>query len=128
MQTGQDLGVVIMVQTDAADQELLVDLPDHGAGAAGLTLGHGDGHSEAAQGPLTLHTQHGGKQEKGQEGLEEAFKQGEEGVFAYPEHVSHNAVNVLKPHPSPLFPNFPSLMKLGLWDKPHFPPPTWAPE
>lgn len=45
MQAGQDLGVVIMVQTNAADQELLVYLPDHGAGAAGLTLGHGDGHS-----------------------------------------------------------------------------------
>lgn len=45
MQAGQDLGVVIMVQTNAADQELLVYLPDHRAGAAGLTLGHGDGHS-----------------------------------------------------------------------------------
>lgn len=40
MQAGQNLGVVIPVQTDAADQELLVYLPDHGAGAAGLTLSH----------------------------------------------------------------------------------------
>lgn len=57
VQAGQDLGVVVMVQTNAADQELLVYLPDHRAGAAGLTLGHSDGHSHGAQGPLNLHTQ-----------------------------------------------------------------------
>ena len=57
MQAGQDLWVVIMVQTDAADQELLVYLPDHRAGAAGLTLGHGYRHSKGDQGPLNLHTQ-----------------------------------------------------------------------
>lgn len=61
MQAGQDLGVVIMVQTNAADQELLVYLPDHRAGAAGLTLSHSDGHSKGAQRPLNLK-----KQEKGQ--------------------------------------------------------------
>ena len=82
MQAGQDLGVVIMVQANAADQELLVYLPDHRAGAAGLTLRHGDRHSKGARGPLNLHK----KQEKGQENLEEAFKQGEEGVFVYPQH------------------------------------------
>lgn len=56
VQAGQDLGVVIMVQTDAADQELLVYLPDHGAGAACLTLGHSDGHSKGAKEPLNLYT------------------------------------------------------------------------
>lgn len=56
MQAGQDLGVVIMVQTNAADQELFVYLPDHGAGAAGLALSHSDGHSHRTQGPLNLHT------------------------------------------------------------------------
>lgn len=81
MQAGQDLWVVIMVQTDAADQELLVYLPDHRAGAAGLTLRHGYRHSKGDQGPLNLRTQ-GEKQEKGQESLEEMLKQGEEGVFA----------------------------------------------
>ncbi len=63
VQAGQDLGVVIMVQANAADQELLVYLPDHWAGAAGLTLRHGDGHSKGAQGPLNLHTQ-GGRNRK----------------------------------------------------------------
>lgn len=51
MQTGQDLGVVIMVQTNAADQKLLVYLPDHRAAAGGLTLSHGGGHS---RGPFNL--------------------------------------------------------------------------
>ena len=56
VQAGQDLGVVIMVQTDAADQKLLVYLPDHRAGAACLTLSHGDGHSKGAKEPLNLYT------------------------------------------------------------------------
>lgn len=59
MQAGKDLRVVIMVQTNAADQELLVYLPDHRAGAAGLTLSHGGGHSYGEQGPLNLHIQGG---------------------------------------------------------------------
>lgn len=46
MQTGQHLGVVIMVQTNAADQKLLVYLPDHWAAAGGLALRHGSGHSQ----------------------------------------------------------------------------------
>lgn len=50
VQAGQHLRVVIMVQTDAADQELLVDLPDHGAGAASLTLSHDDRHSKGDTG------------------------------------------------------------------------------
>lgn len=45
VQAGQNFGVVISVQTDAADQELFVDLPDHRAGAARLTLRHDDYHS-----------------------------------------------------------------------------------
>jgi len=64
VQAGQNLGVVIMVQTNAADQELLVYLPDDRAGAAGLTLSHRDGHSKGAQGPLNLHTQGGRKGRK----------------------------------------------------------------
>lgn len=56
VQARQNLGVVIMVQTDAADEELLVNLPHHRAGAAGLTLGHNDRHSHQALGPLNLHT------------------------------------------------------------------------
>ena len=48
---------MIVIQADAADQELLVYLSDHRAGAAGLTLGHNEGHSKdtvAAQVPLNL--------------------------------------------------------------------------
>ncbi len=71
MQAGQDLGVVIMVQANAADQELLVYLPDHRAGAAGLTLCHGDGHSKGAQGPLNLHTQSGRYRRKVKKALRE---------------------------------------------------------
>lgn len=56
MQAGEDLWVVVAVQTDAADQELLVYLPNHGAGAATLTLRHNERHSKGARGPLNLHT------------------------------------------------------------------------
>lgn len=86
VQAGQDLRVVIMVQTNAADQELLVYLPDHRAGAAGLTLCHSDGHSKGAQGPLNLHTQGERNRRKVKKSLEETFKPGEEGVFTYPQH------------------------------------------
>lgn len=44
MQTGQDLGVAIVIQTDTADQELLVYLTHHRAGASRLTLCHGRGY------------------------------------------------------------------------------------
>ena len=44
VQARQDLGVVVVVQTDAADQELLVYLPDHGAGAGLVTHRHGNRH------------------------------------------------------------------------------------
>lgn len=54
VQTGQDFGVVIVVQTNAADQKLLVYLPDHRAAAGGLTFGHGGGHSG---GPFNLDRQ-----------------------------------------------------------------------
>ncbi len=64
VQAGQDLGVVIMVQANAADQELLVYLPDHRAGAAGLTLGHSDRHSKRAQGPLNLQAHSGRNRRK----------------------------------------------------------------
>lgn len=64
VQAGQDLGVVIVVQTNAADQELLVYLPDHRAGAAGLTLGHSDRHPHRAQGSPSLHTQDGRNRRK----------------------------------------------------------------
>lgn len=73
VQAGQDLGVVIVIQANAADQELLVYLPDHGAGAAGLTLRHSEGHSEGTQRPLELHTQGGEKGQKGHESLEGTF-------------------------------------------------------
>lgn len=76
MQAGQDLGVVIMVQANAADQELLVYLPDHGAGAAGLTLRHGYGHSKGARGPLNLRTQGGRDRRKVKESLEENSQTG----------------------------------------------------
>lgn len=44
VQAGQDLGVAVVIQTDATNQELLVYLTHHRAGAPGLTLGHGSGH------------------------------------------------------------------------------------
>lgn len=44
VQAGQDLGVAVVIQTDAADQELLVYLTHHWAGAPSLVLGHGRGH------------------------------------------------------------------------------------
>lgn len=47
VQTGQDFGVVIMIQTNAAHQELLVYLPDHWARAASLKLCHGDRHLQS---------------------------------------------------------------------------------
>lgn len=50
VQAGQHFGVVITVEADAADQELLVYLPDHRAGAAGLKLRHGDGHLNGCSG------------------------------------------------------------------------------
>ena len=104
VQAGQHLGIMIMVKTDAADQELLVYLPDHRAGAAGLTLSHSDRHSQGAQGALNLHAQCGRKREEGQKRLEEAFKQGKEGVFVYSQHehkeeMSHNDVGIINPHP-----------------------------
>ena len=49
VEAGQDLGVVVMVQADAADQELLVYLPDHRAGTATLVLSHGERHSRPTQ-------------------------------------------------------------------------------
>lgn len=60
VQTGQDLGVVIVVQTNAADQKLLIYLPDHWAAAGGLTLSHGGGHSGGA---FNLNMQRQKKQE-----------------------------------------------------------------
>lgn len=42
VQAGQNLRIVITVQTDATDQKLLVDLSDDRAGAAALALGHDD--------------------------------------------------------------------------------------
>lgn len=44
MQTGQDLGVAVVIQTDTADQKLLVYLTHHWAGAPSLMLCHGRGH------------------------------------------------------------------------------------
>lgn len=44
MQTGQDLGVAVVIQTDAADQKLLVYLTHHWAGAPSFMLCHGRGH------------------------------------------------------------------------------------
>lgn len=44
VQTGQDLGVAVVIQTDAADQKLLVYLTHHWAGAPSLVLGHRRGH------------------------------------------------------------------------------------
>ena len=44
VQAGQDLGVVIVIQADAADQELFVYLTHHRAGAPRLTLCHGNRH------------------------------------------------------------------------------------
>lgn len=46
METGQDLGGAVVIQADAADQELLVYLTHHWAGASRLMLGHGGGHLE----------------------------------------------------------------------------------
>ena len=49
VQAGQHLGVVVVVQADAADQELLVYLPHHRAGTATLALSHGERHSRPTQ-------------------------------------------------------------------------------
>lgn len=46
METGQDLGGAVVIQADAADQELLVYLTHHWAGAPCLVLRHGGGHLE----------------------------------------------------------------------------------
>lgn len=46
VQAGQDLGVAVVIQTDAANQKLLVYLTHHWAGAPVLVLRHGGGHSE----------------------------------------------------------------------------------
>lgn len=40
VQAGQDFGVVVAVQTYAADQELLVNLADHRTGKSGAFTGH----------------------------------------------------------------------------------------
>lgn len=64
MQAGQNFGVVISVQADAADQELFVDLPDHGAGAARLTLRHDDYHSVRVGGVHRLSYIHNYKEER----------------------------------------------------------------
>lgn len=40
MQAGQNFGVLVAVQTYAADQELLVNLADHGTGKSGAFTGH----------------------------------------------------------------------------------------
>lgn len=42
-----------MIEADAADQELLVYLPHHWTCAAGLTLSHGDRHSQTRLGART---------------------------------------------------------------------------
>lgn len=44
VQTGQDLGVAVVIQTDTADEKLLVYLTHHWAGAPSLMLCHGRGH------------------------------------------------------------------------------------
>ncbi len=45
MQAGQDFGIVVVLQTDAAHQELLVYLTHHRAGAAAFPLSHRERHS-----------------------------------------------------------------------------------
>jgi len=45
VQAGQDFGVVVVLQTDAAHQELLVYLTHHRAGAAAFPLSHRERHS-----------------------------------------------------------------------------------
>lgn len=40
VQAGQNFGVLVAVQTYAADQELLVNLADHGTGKSGAFTGH----------------------------------------------------------------------------------------
>lgn len=45
VETGQDFRIVIVLQTDAAHQELLVYLTHHRAGAAALPLSHRERHS-----------------------------------------------------------------------------------
>lgn len=62
VQAGQHFGVVVVVQADAAHQELLVDLPHHRAGAPGLTLGHGERHSKDDNDTPLATTQPAGKQ------------------------------------------------------------------
>lgn len=46
MEAGQDLRGAVVIQADAADQELLVYLTHHWAGASRLMLRHGGGHLE----------------------------------------------------------------------------------
>lgn len=58
VQAGQNLRVVVVLQANAAHQELLVYLSHHRAGAARLPLGHGERHSRGeeyeAHTPLSL--------------------------------------------------------------------------
>lgn len=56
VQTGQHFRVVVVLQTNAADQELLVYLSHHGAGAARLPLSHGERHSREEE--YEAHTPH----------------------------------------------------------------------
>lgn len=72
VQAGQNLGVLVVVQADAAHQELLVYLTHHWAGAPGFVLRHGGGlleprttealnleggtHKRSLSGPGTLRT------------------------------------------------------------------------
>lgn len=68
VQTGQDLRVVIVLQTNTADQELLVYLSHHRAGAARLPLSHGERHSRELKSevhtPLSLRRRREKKERK----------------------------------------------------------------
>ena len=61
---------MVVIQADAAHQELLVDLPHDGAAVAGFVLGHGERHSQsvpAAQAPVNLEGGREGDRERQRE-------------------------------------------------------------
>lgn len=79
VQAGQNFRIVVVLQTNAADQELLVYLSHHRAGAARLPLSHGERHSREeyeAHTPLSLQKH----REKGRWGGTQGERQTDRGI------------------------------------------------
>ena len=91
MQAGQDLGVVVAVQADAAHQELLVYLPHHGAARSALMLGHGGSTHPEPRGTAARPLQGERERERERRGRERGREGGREGGR---ERVSERGGNV----------------------------------